>query len=59
MWMVKDEVEVLGFSQNHIDIAVKVGSMEDWQLTRMYGEPNRSLRRNTWNLMRRLKEESQ
>lgn len=32
--------------------------MVEWRLTGLYGEPNRSLRHNTWSLLRSLKEQS-
>ncbi|XP_062104477.1 uncharacterized protein LOC133815684 [Humulus lupulus] len=59
MWKNKEEDTLLSFSNNHIDISTKIAGMEEWWLTGLYGEPNRSLRMNTWNLMRKLKEESQ
>ncbi|KAL8155863.1 hypothetical protein AgCh_001059 [Apium graveolens] len=58
LWRDVDEAEVMGYSQNHIDITTRVAGMIEWRLTGLYGEPNRSLRENTWNLMRILKDRS-
>lgn len=46
------------FSQNHIDVEVKVVDMNNWRLTGIYGEPNRAQRRNTWDLLRNLARDS-
>ncbi|XP_060968799.1 uncharacterized protein LOC133036276 [Cannabis sativa] len=58
LWKEQTDVEVRGFSQNHIDLIVHRNNLFDWRLTGVNGEPNWALRRNTWNLMRILKEES-
>ncbi|XP_030479251.1 uncharacterized protein LOC115696491 [Cannabis sativa] len=57
LWKEQTEAEVRRFSQNHIDLIVHHNNLFDWRLTGVYGEPNRALRRNTWNLMQTLKEE--
>lgn len=44
---------VLSFSNNHIDMLVKEGSME-WRLTGYYGYPDRNRRHLSWNLLRQL-----
>lgn len=43
-WKENDQVELLGFSQNHIDVKIKMKNGEAWRLTGLYGEPNRALR---------------
>ncbi|XP_074373815.1 uncharacterized protein LOC141714180 [Apium graveolens] len=57
-WKENDQVELLGFSQNHIDVKVKMENGEAWRLTGLYGEPNRTLRRRTWDLLRNLARDS-
>ncbi|KAK1373387.1 hypothetical protein POM88_029580 [Heracleum sosnowskyi] len=47
-----------GFSQNHIDMEVNVKGMTNWSLTWMYGEPNWSQRKKTWDLLRYLTRDS-
>ncbi|KAL8100581.1 hypothetical protein AgCh_032729 [Apium graveolens] len=44
MWKEKEDAQVIGFSVNHIDVIVRLSDMEEWRLTGIYGEPNRSLR---------------
>ncbi|KAK1397478.1 hypothetical protein POM88_007341 [Heracleum sosnowskyi] len=53
-----DQVELLGFSQNHIDVKVTMGEDDPWRLTGLYGEPNRALRWRTWDLLRNLARDS-
>lgn len=53
-WKEKDQAELIGFSQHHIDVTVHIDGMSLWRLTGIYGEPNRSLRRSTWDLLRNL-----
>ncbi|KAK1361377.1 hypothetical protein POM88_045851 [Heracleum sosnowskyi] len=52
------EVKLRSSSKNHIDVAVSISGSEDWRLTGFYGEPNRSLRRRTWELLRMLSQQS-
>uniref|UniRef100_A0A803Q9V8 Endonuclease/exonuclease/phosphatase domain-containing protein n=1 Tax=Cannabis sativa TaxID=3483 RepID=A0A803Q9V8_CANSA len=54
LWKEEDEVSVLGFSTNYIDVKVPVEGMVVWRFTGMYGKPNRSHRIATWNLLRSL-----
>lgn len=54
MWKDKDQTELISFSQSHIDVKVHLEDMGEWRLTGMYGEPDRSRRRNTWDLLRNL-----
>lgn len=58
LWKEKDEVELLGFSRNHIDVKVRMEQGSLWRLTGLYGEPNRALRRRTWDLLRNLARDS-
>uniref|UniRef100_A0A803NVH1 DUF4283 domain-containing protein n=1 Tax=Cannabis sativa TaxID=3483 RepID=A0A803NVH1_CANSA len=58
LWKVEEEVTLLGYGSNYIDVSVSIGEQGSWRLTGLYGEPNRSLRHKTWNLMRTLKPRS-
>lgn len=57
-WRHGLNVRVKNFSRYHIDAWVAEQGREDWRLTCVYGEANRSLRQNTWNTMMRLRSES-
>lgn len=54
LWKEEEQAALLGFSQNHIDVQVNMENGVQWHLTGLYGEPNRSLRRRTWYLLRNL-----
>lgn len=57
-WREKDQATVRSFSQNHIDVDVKVDGLGCWRLTGIYGEPNRNYPRRTWDLLRNLSRDS-
>lgn len=57
-WKVSGDAEIMSYSTNHIDVKILASGMGSWRLTGLYGEPNRSLCRNTWDLMRNLKDNS-
>lgn len=54
----KDQAELCSMSANHIDAVVSVEGLGTWRLTGMYGEPDRSRRRKTWDLLRNLSRDS-
>lgn len=58
LWKEQDQAKVLSFSHHHIDIEAKVEGFGVWRLTVVYGEPNRSERRKTWDLLRNLARDS-
>lgn len=47
LWREANQVSLLRFSQNHIDVETSVSGMDPWRLTGIYGEPNRNQRRKT------------
>lgn len=53
-WKDQMQVSLLSMSNNHIDVAISMPGMQTWRLTGFYGEPIRSQRRRTWNLLRNL-----
>lgn len=58
MWKDIEEAHLLSYSQNHIDVEVKTNGVLQWRFTGLYGEPNRNLRRRTWDLLRNLSRDS-
>uniref|UniRef100_A0A803P0Y7 Reverse transcriptase domain-containing protein n=1 Tax=Cannabis sativa TaxID=3483 RepID=A0A803P0Y7_CANSA len=58
LWKEKKEATLLGFSNNHIDAVVFSPNNREWRLTSLYGEPDRSRRQHTWNLLRTLSNHS-
>lgn len=58
LWKERDQTSLWGFSKNHIDVEVNVEGMNKWRLTGVYGEPNRSHRKKTWDLLHHLARDS-
>uniref|UniRef100_A0A803PEP9 Endonuclease/exonuclease/phosphatase domain-containing protein n=1 Tax=Cannabis sativa TaxID=3483 RepID=A0A803PEP9_CANSA len=54
LWKNQEEVKVEPFSTNHIDSLTTLDGQREFRFTGIYGEPNRSLRKNTWDLLRTL-----
>ncbi|XP_074347208.1 uncharacterized protein LOC141686043 [Apium graveolens] len=54
-WRNKDEISVLTYSMNHVDMIVKVQGWNQFRLIDIYGKPDKSKRRNTWDLFRHLR----
>uniref|UniRef100_A0A803NUT6 Reverse transcriptase domain-containing protein n=1 Tax=Cannabis sativa TaxID=3483 RepID=A0A803NUT6_CANSA len=54
MWKSEEEVVIDSFSMNHIDCFVHFEGYRKFWFTGFYGEPNRRLRENTWELLRTL-----
>uniref|UniRef100_A0A803P703 Uncharacterized protein n=1 Tax=Cannabis sativa TaxID=3483 RepID=A0A803P703_CANSA len=58
LWKISSDAHLLKFSAHHIDMEVHIPSYDHWRLTGFYGEPNRSLRHTTWELLRDLADDS-
>ncbi|XP_030501175.2 uncharacterized protein LOC115716504 [Cannabis sativa] len=54
LWRWQSEGRVVGYSKNHIDVEIQREGEVAWRFTGLYGEPDRSLRWKTWNLLREL-----
>lgn len=54
LWKESEQVELLDFSQNHVDVIIIMENGDLWHLTGLYGEPNKTLRRRTLDLLRNL-----
>ncbi|XP_057779716.1 uncharacterized protein LOC130998302 [Salvia miltiorrhiza] len=53
MWKNSYNCSILGYSRNHIDLCI-TNANGNWRLTGYYGFPERSRRRDSWTLLRRL-----
>ncbi|XP_074323131.1 uncharacterized protein LOC141660071 [Apium graveolens] len=53
-WQDAEKVTLLSFSKNHIDILINMGDNKEWRLIGIYGEPSRTQRFKTWELLRNL-----
>uniref|UniRef100_A0A803QJ80 Reverse transcriptase domain-containing protein n=1 Tax=Cannabis sativa TaxID=3483 RepID=A0A803QJ80_CANSA len=49
LWKDNEEVSLVDFSNNHINVTVKLERGGAWLFTGLYGEPNRNLRHKTWS----------
>jgi hypothetical protein len=57
-WMDNIHLEILPYSQYHIDAIIKEGDNEPWRLTCVYGEAQVSERHKTWSLLKFIKASS-
>lgn len=57
-WRNKDEVKIQSYSKHHIDAIVEVQGEHKFRLTGIYGEPDRVKRKETWDLIRTLRNHS-
>lgn len=48
------QCEISGYSNNHIDVIFLENGNASWRLSCFYGHPERSKRRDSWELIRRL-----
>ncbi|XP_074326770.1 uncharacterized protein LOC141664715 [Apium graveolens] len=53
-WKSHVDCSITGYSQNHIDIIFNENNVASWRLTFYYGYPERSRRREAWNMICRL-----
>ncbi|XP_074351584.1 uncharacterized protein LOC141690709 [Apium graveolens] len=58
LWKDQIHVSLLSMPNNHIDVVISIPDMQIKRLTGFYGEPNRSQRRRTWELLRNLSREN-
>lgn len=58
LWKHNEEVQLLSFSKNHIDITISSMDRPMHRVIGIYGEPNRSPRDSTWRLLDHLTESS-
>ncbi|KAK1366218.1 hypothetical protein POM88_041779 [Heracleum sosnowskyi] len=58
LWKETNQVKLISLLKHHIDVEVNINGMQTWRLTGFYGEPKRSKRRKTWDLLRNLARDS-
>jgi len=54
-WKTDVNVSIKKFSKYHIDTIITESGKEPWRLSFIYGEPNRSLRHRTWDIMKQMR----
>ncbi|XP_060964883.1 uncharacterized protein LOC133033858 [Cannabis sativa] len=54
LWRNKDDVKVLNFATNFVDVEVRSSNIGECRLTGFYGESKRSLRGSSWEQLRTL-----
>jgi len=54
LWRRNCTARLLSFSRNHIDVEVTVQRLAAWRMTCFYGKPERSRRRESWDLLSTL-----
>ncbi|KAL5779809.1 hypothetical protein ACOSQ2_010546 [Xanthoceras sorbifolium] len=55
LWNNLWDVEIKSFSKSHIDSFVRMDDGNCWRFTGLYGCPHQNLRRDFWELLKRLK----
>ncbi|PNX78270.1 hypothetical protein L195_g034247, partial [Trifolium pratense] len=58
LWRSSYNCSIVNFSQNHINVQVTDQVNGNWRLTGFYGFPNGGRRRDSWNFLRHLSQES-
>ncbi|XP_060965403.1 uncharacterized protein LOC133034352 [Cannabis sativa] len=54
LWRHKEDVKVLNYATNFVDVEVRPTDVGEWRLTGFYGESKRSLRGASWEQLRTL-----
>jgi hypothetical protein len=58
MWKENLKCRIMNYSRNFINLIVSDGDKGEWRLTCYYGYPERSRRRQAWDLLRELRDMS-
>mgnify|MGYP000877980489 CR=1 FL=1 len=53
-WNNEIDIEILGYSDYHLDCGVREGDFNPWRLTVVYGEAQTHLRYRTWDTMKNI-----
>ena len=53
-WNKEIKIEVLGYSDYHLDVSVEEAGLEEWRLTCVYGEAQTHLRHQTWTVLKNI-----
>ena len=54
LWKYNEEVQLLSYSKNHIDITISPKDRPSHRITRIYGEPNRAMCDATFRILLHL-----
>ncbi|XP_060974102.1 uncharacterized protein LOC133039269 [Cannabis sativa] len=54
LWRYESDIRIESFSKNHIDCFATVNGGSEFRFTGIYGEPNRSLRKEIWRMLKNL-----
>ncbi|XP_019170410.1 PREDICTED: uncharacterized protein LOC109165884 [Ipomoea nil] len=54
LWRANSMANLIGYSNNYIDIEVTIPGFDKWRMTGFYGFPKRPQRRESWDLIRSL-----
>ncbi|XP_074355853.1 uncharacterized protein LOC141695513 [Apium graveolens] len=54
LWRNQQEVTLRSYSKNHVDTIIHTNNNNPFRVTGVYGEPDRSKRHETWQLIRNL-----
>ena len=57
-WKNDVSLDVKKYSKYHIDTIVTENGKEPWRMSFIYGEPNRSLRYRTWDIMKQMRSDT-
>ena len=57
-WNNEIKLDLLPYSQYHIDCIITEGSNDPWRLTCVYGEAHTNERHKTWNMLKFIKSSS-
>ncbi|XP_019196000.1 PREDICTED: uncharacterized protein LOC109189827 [Ipomoea nil] len=58
LWRYNSTARLISYSKNHVDVEVTVESHPPWRMTCYYGFPQRSRRRESWDVLKRLSTQS-
>ena len=53
-WKSSHSVRLLGYSRNYFDVEVRLDNSGPWHLTSVYGMPERTRRRESKDMLRKL-----
>lgn len=54
LWQNRAECSITGYTQNHVDLIFNENNMPKWRLSCFYGLPERSRRKQSWELISKL-----
>lgn len=57
-WNKSINIDILGYSDYHVDVAVREPGYDPWRLTAVYGEAQTHLRHQTWDTIKNISNSS-